>query len=87
MSVHPSLRSVGGKGGSGRNVLKRFERLQHLLTGGQGTELRSAFGLPKTKQERVKIRKAAAPTAESAPPADAANAKDAGAAPNAPPAS
>lgn len=78
---------MSGKGGSGRNVLKRFERLQRLLTSGQATELRSAFGLPKTKQERVKIRKAATATAENAPPADEANAKGAGAAPKAPPAS
>ena len=86
MSIHASLRSLGGKIGTQRNVLKRFERLQQLLAKGQWSEDRSAFGLPKTKQERVKIRKAAttAATAET-PAASETKEKDARAAPKAPP--
>ena len=88
MSIHASLRSLGGKTGTKRNVLKRFERLQQLLTKGQWTEDRSAFGLPKTKPERVKIRKAATTAATSeTPAANETKEKDAGAAPKAPPAS
>jgi len=59
MSLHPSLRQTGGKTGRLRNVLKRYERLRLLLSQGPWPEGRSIFGLPKTKQERVKVRKAA----------------------------
>lgn len=59
MSIHPSLRKAGGKLGTMRNVLKRHERLRHLLTTGRWTEGRSVFGLPKMKQEKIKARKAA----------------------------
>jgi len=78
MSIHSSLRKSGGKTGSTRNVLKRHERLRHLMTHGLWTEGRSAFGLPKIKQERIKAKKAApkeapaegaAPEAETAPKA------------------
>ena len=83
MSVHPSLRQAGGKTGALRNVLKRYERLRLLLSQGPWPEGRSVFGLPKTKQERVKVRKAAA-----TPEAAAAKAPEpAAAAPKAPPAS
>ena len=68
MSIHSSLRQLGGKGGTYRSVLKRFERLQHLLAQGPWSDARSIFGLPKTKQERIKIRKVA--TAEAAKAAD-----------------
>jgi len=78
MSIHSSLRKSGGKTGTARNVLKRHERLHHLMTRGLWTEGRSAFGLPKVKQERIKAKKAApkeapaegaAPEAETAPKA------------------
>jgi len=80
MSLHPSLRRAGGKGGASRNVLKRYERLHQLMSRGLWTEGRSIFGLPKIKQERVKVKKAAAKeavaaeqpagtTPEAAPPA------------------
>ena len=59
MSIHPSLRQTGGKTGVSRNVLKRYERLQHLMSQGFWTEGRSIFGLPKLKQEKAKARKAA----------------------------
>ena len=59
MSVHPSLHS--GKGAvSLRSVMKRFERVRHLMEKGLWAEDRSIFGLPKIKQTRVKARKAAA---------------------------
>lgn len=56
-------------------MLKRFERIQQLLTQGQWHDARSIFGLPKTKQERIKVRKAAA--AEAAKPEEAAAAAEA----------
>ena len=60
MSIHPSLRSAGGSGGSKRNVLKRHERVRHLMEQGVWPEGRSVFGLPKIKQMKIKARKAAA---------------------------
>lgn len=78
MSIHSSLRPIGGKGGTFRSVLKRFERLQQLLTQGQWNDQRSIFGLPKTKQERIKVRKAA--TAEAAKTAEEAKVGEATAA-------
>jgi small basic protein (TIGR04137 family) len=75
MSIHPSLRQPSGKGGTYRSVLKRFERLQQLLAQGQWHDARSIFGLPKTKQERIKVRKAA--PAEAAKPEAAAAAAEA----------
>lgn len=45
--------------GASRNVMKRHERVQHLLTKGLWKEGGSVFGLPKIKQERVKVKKAA----------------------------
>ena len=60
MSIHPSLRSVGGQGASRRNVMKRHERVRHLMEQGLWPEGRSVFGLPKIKQTRLKARKAAA---------------------------
>lgn len=59
MSIHSSLRSEKA-GGVLRNVLKRHERMRHLMEHGLWVEGRSAFGLPKIKQTKMKIRKAAA---------------------------
>jgi len=58
MSIHPSLRVKAGAGAL-RNVLKRYERVRHMMTNGQWTEDRSVFGLPKIKQLKMKARKAA----------------------------
>ena len=59
MSVHSSLRT--GKGaGALRNVMKRHERVRHLMEQGLWPEGRSVFRLPKIKQTKVKARKAAA---------------------------
>ena len=60
MSIHQSLQGAKGKSGALRNVLKRHERLQHLIARGLWRDGRSIFGLPKIKQEKVKARKAAA---------------------------
>ena len=60
MSIHSSLRGGGTKAtGALRNVLKRHERVRHLLTQGLWTEGQTVFGLPKIKQMRMKARKAA----------------------------
>ncbi|MBI4003654.1 MAG: small basic protein [Candidatus Omnitrophica bacterium] len=68
MSIHPSLRSAGGAGGSRRNVMKRHERVRHLMEAGSWPEGRSVFGLPKIKQMKVKARKAAPKEEKAATP-------------------
>ena len=60
MSIHRSLQSAGGKEGTLRNVLKRHERLQYLISRGQWKPGEPVFGLPKIKQTKFKARKAAA---------------------------
>lgn len=65
MSVHSSLRVKAGAGAL-RNVLKRYERVRHMMTNGQWTEGRSVFGLPKIKQLKMKARKSAAKEKEEA---------------------
>ena len=58
MSIHSSLR--GGKTlGAQRSVMKRYERVRHLMEKGLWTEGRSVLGLPKIKQERIKAQKSA----------------------------
>ena len=59
MSIHTSLRSRTGAAGALRNVLKRHERVRHLMTQGLWADGRSALGLPKIKQMKLKARKAA----------------------------
>ena len=70
MSIHTSLRSAGKAGAAMRNVLKRHERVRHLLERGLWPEGRSVFGLPKIKQVKMKARKAAAKEKEGAASAD-----------------
>ena len=48
MSQHPSLR-VGGKVRTKRNVLKRFERINQLMSDGRWEPGKKIFGIPKTK--------------------------------------
>ena len=69
MSIHRSLQSA--KRGTLRNVLKRHERLQHLISRGLWKEGSSIFGLPKIKQEKIKARKAAPKEAAAEEPAAA----------------
>ncbi len=78
MSVHTSLRSQGRAGAAMRNVLKRHERVRWLMEQGRWVTGQSALGLPKIKQLKVKVRKAAKEEkpadagAEAAPPSPAA---------------
>jgi len=60
MSIHSSLRTGKRASGELRNVLKRHERVRHLIEQGLWADGRSVFGLPKIKQAKVKVRKAAA---------------------------
>lgn len=74
MSIHSSLRSNKKASGSLRNVLKRHERVRHLMSQGLWSDGRSMRGLPKIKQLKMKVRKAAkekeaAPAAGAAAPA------------------
>ena len=66
MSIHSSLRSAKGGLSALRNVLKRHERVRHLMTQGAWTDGRSMLGLPKIKQLKMKARKAAAKEKEAA---------------------
>ena len=65
MSLHSSLRSSGAFG-TMRNVLKRHERVRHLMTQGTWVDGQSVLGLPKVKQLKMKARKAAAKEKEGA---------------------
>ena len=75
MSIHSSLRG-GGKGKKFRSVLKRFERLKVLKDKNLWTPVNSVLGLPKVKQQKLKVKKAekAAPKEGEAAPAGAAGA-------------
>ena len=66
MSIHSSLRTNRHAAGAMRNVLKRHERVRHLMANGLWTDGRSVFGLPKIKQMKMKARKAAAKEKEAA---------------------
>lgn len=65
MSIHSSLRS-GGVGKKHRSVLKRYERLKFLKDKSLWTEEKSALGLPKVKQQKLKVKKEKAAAAEGA---------------------
>ena len=57
MSQHASLRS-DKKGGHYRNVLKRWEKIKHLLKKEKWVkEEDSVFNLPKVKRIKLKIKK------------------------------
>lgn len=83
MSIHSSLRTGSGK--KFRSVLKRHERLKVLKDKNLWNEERSVLGIPKVKQQRIKVKKekaAAAGTAEAtAAPATGATPAAAAAAP------
>jgi small basic protein (TIGR04137 family) len=66
MSIHSSLRTPKGAAAAARNVMKRHERVRHLLTLGTWEPGRSVLGLPKIKPVKVKVRKAAAKEKEAA---------------------
>ena len=71
MSIHSSLRASKGASGTLRNVLKRHERVRHMMTNGLWVDGRSVFGLPKIKHVKMKARKAAAKEKEGAAAAPA----------------
>ncbi len=66
MSIHTSLRSGKGASGAMRSVLKRFERVRHMMDRGTWPDGRSVFGLPKIKQTKIKAQKAAPKEKEAA---------------------
>ena len=82
MSIHTSLKSAGKAGGALRNVLKRHERVRHLMERGLWPDGRSMFGLPKIKQVKMKARKKEKEEAASAE-TPAAGAAAAGSSPKA----
>ena len=75
MSIHSSLRAGGGNN-KHRSVLKRFERLKTLKDKNLWSEEKSVLGIPKVKQQKLKVKKEkAAPAAgEGAVAAPAAGA-------------
>jgi len=56
MSIHPSLSSAI-KGKQQRTVLKRTERIKHLMKKGKWDENSKVFGMPKIKMTRLKVKK------------------------------
>jgi len=56
MSIHPSL-GAAVKGKQQKSVLKRTERIKHLMSKGLWKEDSRVFGLPKIKALRIKIKK------------------------------
>lgn len=56
MSIHPSL-GAAVKGKQQKSVLKRTERIKHLMSKGLWKEESKVFGLPKIKALRIKIKK------------------------------
>lgn len=65
MSIHPSLRSAK-KDKKQRSVLKRSERLKHMLEKGHWKEGDSVYGLPKIKTVKFKFKKEKAEKTETA---------------------
>lgn len=82
MSIHPSL-SAAVKGKQQKSVLKRSEKIKHLMSKGLWKEDSKAFGLPKIKTLRIKIKKEKAekPAEEGAAAAAPAGTTGAAAAP------
>jgi small basic protein (TIGR04137 family) len=78
MSIHPSL-GASSRIRKQRSVLKRIEKIKHLMDKGLFNEQSSVLGLPKIKYIKIKIKKEKAeekpsPTAAAdvgAPPATA----------------
>ena len=66
MSIHSSLRPQKSAADSLRNVMKRHERVRHMMAQGVWPDGRSVFGLPKIKPVKMKSRKAAAKEKEAA---------------------
>ena len=78
MSMHPSLK-FSEKESKQRSVMKRIERIKHMIEKNEWKEGDKIFGLPKIKSVRIKIKKEkvekaadAAATAAGGAPAPAA---------------
>jgi len=56
MSIHPSLGSAV-KGRQAKSVLKRTERIKHMMAKGLWKDDGKIFGLPKIKAIRLKVKK------------------------------
>jgi len=56
MSIHPSL-GAAVKGKQQKSVLKRTERIKHMMNKGLWKEDSKIFGMPKIKAFRLKIKK------------------------------
>lgn len=56
MSIHPSL-GAAVKGKQQKSVLKRTERIKHMVSKGLWKNDTKVFGLPKIKAVRIKIKK------------------------------
>lgn len=65
MSQHTSLK-VASVGKKHRNVLKRYERIKRLQETEKWGSRKSAYGLPKIKSMKIKVRKAKSEKAEEA---------------------
>ena len=63
MSQHPSLK-IDPTRTRHRNVLKRNERIQRLIEIEKWNDRASAFGLPKVKSLKIKVKKVKAEKAE-----------------------
>lgn len=71
MSIHPSL-STSIKQRKQRSVLKRIEKIKHLMEKNLWSKEKSPLGLPKVKTVKIKLKKekaAAKPAAEGQAPA------------------
>ena len=71
MSIHPSLRGTD-KDKQQRSVLKRIERIKHLIGKGLWKEGDAVFGLPKIKVIKIKFKKEKAEKPEEAAAAEGA---------------
>ena len=65
MSIHSSLRS-SAQGKKHRSVLKRYERLKALKDQHLWSEEKSVLGIPKVKQQKLKVKKEKAAAADGA---------------------
>lgn len=63
MSQHSSLR-IDPTRTRHRNVLKRHERIQRLIEMEKWNDRQTAFGLPKVKSMKIKVKKIKAEKAE-----------------------
>ena len=77
MSIDKSLKRKGGMTRP-RCVLKRSERIEKMIENGSFTEGRSPFGLPKTRVQKVVLKKKVKKEAAEGEAAPAAGAKPAG---------